>query len=62
MEVSSTHNNKQNKVPLKNEGVHPDKVAKHDQVLWIDGHGKGVTYIPFTRGDWDSLSAGKARL
>ncbi|CAK7231900.1 hypothetical protein SBRCBS47491_008086 [Sporothrix bragantina] len=61
-EASTTHNNKQNKVPLKNEGVHPDKVASTDDVLWIDRHGKGVTYIPFTRTDWDDLHAGKARL
>ncbi|EPE04010.1 fatty acid transporter [Ophiostoma piceae UAMH 11346] len=61
-QVSATHNNKQNKVPLKNEGVHPDKVAAEDQILWIDGHGKGTTYIPFARGDWEDLHAGKARL
>ncbi|OAA63536.1 AMP-dependent synthetase/ligase [Niveomyces insectorum RCEF 264] len=60
--VSATHNNKQNKLPLKKEGVHPDKVAPDEPVFWIDGHGKGVTYIPFTRDDWNSLQAGKARL
>ena len=58
---SSTHNNKQNKVPLKKEGVHPDKV-KGDRLMWIDSHGKGATYIPFTRQDWDDLNLGKARL
>ena len=61
-EASTTHNNKQNKVPLKNEGVDPDKVADGDAIFWIDGHGKGGTYVPFTRNDWESLHAGKARL
>ncbi|CAK7242640.1 MAG: hypothetical protein STHCBS139747_004136 [Sporothrix thermara] len=60
--ASTTHNNKQNKLPLKNEGVHPDRVPGSDEVLWIDGHGKGVTYIPFTRTDWDDINVGKARL
>lgn len=57
-EVTATHNNKQNKVPLKREGVDPDKVEKGDQIVWV----KGNTYVPFTRQDWDSLSAGKAKL
>ncbi|ERS98510.1 hypothetical protein HMPREF1624_05294 [Sporothrix schenckii ATCC 58251] len=60
--ASTTHNNKQNKMPLKNEGVDPDKVAAGDVIMWIDGHGKGTTYVPFTRDDWESLHAGKARL
>ncbi len=60
-EPSSTHNNKQNKVPLKQEGVHPEKV-KGDMLYWIDAHGKGSTYIPFSLQDWDDMGAGKARL
>ncbi|KAK4231664.1 Isopenicillin N epimerase component 1 [Podospora fimiseda] len=59
---SSTHNNKQNKLPLKQEGVHPDKVAPSDKVFWIEKHGKGTTYIPFTREDWNDLHVGKAKL
>jgi acyl-CoA synthetase (AMP-forming)/AMP-acid ligase II len=59
---SSTHNNKQNKVPLKKEGVHPDKVANGDKVLWVEKHGRGETYVPFTRQDWDNLQAGTAKL
>ncbi|KAK3393897.1 hypothetical protein B0H63DRAFT_498822 [Podospora didyma] len=58
----STHNNKQNKAPLKKEGVDPEKVSPGDKVLWIDSHGKGATYIPFTREDWDNLHVGKAKL
>lgn len=59
---SSTHNNKQNKIPLKREGVHPDKVTPGDKVFWIERHGKGITYIPFTRQDWEDLHVGKAKL
>lgn len=61
-EAATTHNNKQNKMPLKNEGVDPDKVAAGDEMLWIDGRGKGTTYVPFTRDDWNSLQAGDAKL
>jgi len=61
-EVSATHNNKQNKVPLKQEGVDPDKVKAEDDVFWIDSHGKGSTYVAFTREHWNDLHAGKARL
>ncbi|KAH8883574.1 acetyl-CoA synthetase-like protein [Thozetella sp. PMI_491] len=60
-EPSSTHNNKQNKVPLKKDGVHPEKVGG-DQIYWVDGHGKGSTYVPFETKDWDHLHAGKAKL
>ena len=58
---SSTHNNKQNKVPLKQEGIDPDKV-KGDAVYWVDSHGKGSTYVPFERSDWEDLHVGKAKL
>ncbi|KAK4248970.1 Isopenicillin N epimerase component 1 [Corynascus novoguineensis] len=58
----STHNNKQNKLPLKHAGVDPDKMATGDKLFWIEGHGKGATYIPFTRRDWAKLQAGKAKL
>lgn len=60
------HNNKQNKVPLRKEGVEPKLIGtevqdgKLDQFLWIPP--KGNTYIPFNPSDWDSLQAGKARL
>ncbi|KAK1752734.1 Isopenicillin N epimerase component 1 [Echria macrotheca] len=61
-EPSATHNNKQNKMPLKKEGVDPEKVKPEDKVFWIESHGKGVTYVPFTRRDWDDLHVGKAKL
>ncbi|KAK4041818.1 Isopenicillin N epimerase component 1 [Parachaetomium inaequale] len=59
---SATHNNKQNKMPLKQEGVDPDKVGAGDKVFWIERHGKGASYIPFTRQDWGDLHVGKAKL
>ncbi|KAK1573528.1 AMP-binding enzyme [Colletotrichum navitas] len=59
---TATHNNKQNKVPLKNEGVEPSKVQGGDKVLWIEKHGKGNTYVPFTQDDWNNLGIGRAKL
>lgn len=58
----STGNYKQDKVPLKTQGVDLDKVSPGDSIYWIADAGKGNTYVPFTREDWDSLTAGKARL
>ncbi|KAK8120685.1 AMP-binding enzyme [Apiospora kogelbergensis] len=60
-ERSATHNNKQNKVPLKNEGIDPSKV-KGDPLFWISEQGKGNSYAPFTEKEWDELNAGKAKL
>lgn len=40
-EMTPIHNNKQNKVPLRQEGVDPEKVHPDDKVLWIDQNGKG---------------------
>ena len=61
-EMTPIHNNKQNKVPLREEGVDPDKVKSNDQVLWIDSHGKGTTYVEFHRDHWEDLKLGKAML
>ncbi|WYZ35997.1 hypothetical protein EsH8_X_000644 [Colletotrichum jinshuiense] len=61
-EGTATHNNKQNKVPLKNEGVDPSKIQCGDRILWIEQRGKGNTYVPFTQDDWDNLGKGKAKL
>ncbi|KAG8157118.1 hypothetical protein KVR01_013108 [Diaporthe batatas] len=57
-EPLSTGNHKQNKVPLKAEGVDPDKVSSGDAIYWA----RGDTYVPFTRADWEGLSQGRARL
>ncbi|MCJ1285269.1 hypothetical protein MMC26_004609 [Xylographa opegraphella] len=62
----SSHNNKQNKVPLRQEGIDPrlkgTKVAggERDQVYWLAL--KAAEYVPFTEQDWDNLVVGKARL
>ncbi|OHE99706.1 AMP-binding enzyme [Colletotrichum orchidophilum] len=61
-EGTASHNNKQNKLPLKNEGVDPSKIQGGDQLLWIEKHGKGSTYVPFTQDDWNNLGLGKAKL
>lgn len=42
--------------------MHPDKVSPTDKVFWIEKHGKGATYIPFTKEDWEDLHVGKAKL
>jgi hypothetical protein len=53
--MTPIHNNKQNKVPLREEGVDPTKVHPEDHVLWIDRHGKGHTYVDFHRDHWEDL-------
>lgn len=61
--MTPIHNNKQNKVPLRQEGVDPDKVEKSgEKVLWIEGLAKGHNYVEFKREDWEKLSGGKAML
>ncbi|KAF4633123.1 hypothetical protein G7Y89_g4994 [Cudoniella acicularis] len=61
-EMTPIHNNKQNKVPLREEGVDPEKVKPEDKVLWIDGKGRGHTYVEFHRDHWEDLRLGKAML
>lgn len=58
---TASHNNKQNKVPLKRDGADPRKVQT-DELLWIDNSGRGQTYVPFREQDWDGLLVGKAKL
>lgn len=59
------HNNKQNKVPLRKEGVDPSKIAdgiagRNDNIVWSQ---PGVDrYVPFGQHHWDSLTNGKLRL
>lgn len=31
-------------------------------ICWIERNGKGDNFAPFTREDWKSLQAGKAKL
>ncbi|KAK4695018.1 hypothetical protein P7C71_g2655, partial [Lecanoromycetidae sp. Uapishka_2] len=63
---AASHNNKQDKVKLRAEGVDPakrgEKVVngKGDEVYWIPPRGDG--YVRFEDEDWRSLVCGKARL
>lgn len=62
---SPMHNNKQNKVPLRNEGVEHEKVregtvGKGDVLYWVRLNGE--SYEPFTESHLEELKAGKARL
>lgn len=64
--VMGSHNNKQNKVPLRAEGVNPElrgtKVTggEADMFLWMPG--KKEKYTPFEETDWARLIQGAARL
>ncbi|KAI0203665.1 fatty acid transporter [Astrocystis sublimbata] len=58
---SATHNNKQDKVPLKKSGIDPAQM-NGDTLSWISDNGKGDEYVPFTTKDFDSLHAGRAKL
>jgi len=60
--MTPIHNNKQNKVPLREEGVDPAKVKSEDRVLWIDEKGKGHTYVEFHIDHWEDLKLGKSQL
>lgn len=64
---SHIHNNKQNKVPLRKEGVDPNLIGTEDRdgvddvILWLKP-GQTSTYVPFQRADWDKLVKGEVRL
>lgn len=60
-ERSATHNNKQDKVPLKKAGIDPGQMEE-SPVLWISNNGKGDDYVPFTQNDLDALRGGRAKL
>ena len=60
------HNNKQNKVPLREEGIDPDKKGtkvqdgEHDRMLWLSPGDR--VYTDFTKGDWNRLDSGSVKL
>lgn len=59
------HNNKQNKVPLRKEGIDPSKITagdagQDDLIMWAQP--SSASYEPFFRKDFDALVGGKARL
>ncbi len=64
--AAASHNNKQDKVKLRAEGVDPakrgEKVVngKGDEIYWIPPKRKG--YVKFEDEDWRRLVDGKARL
>ena len=61
-EMTPIHNNKQNKVPLREEGVDPAKKKnKKDEMWWVKPDANH-TYHPFTEDHWSDLHLGKARL
>jgi hypothetical protein len=69
--MTPIHNNKQNKVPLREEGIDLAKIKKSgsgDEIYWVPGGlMKGVvkgnnTYVPFTENCWERLVGGRARL
>ncbi|KAK3671484.1 hypothetical protein LTR78_008583 [Recurvomyces mirabilis] len=62
---SPMHNNKQNKVPLRKEGVDVRKIregeaGRGDVIFWVRGGGE--RYEEFGEGDYAMLVEGKARL
>jgi acyl-CoA synthetase (AMP-forming)/AMP-acid ligase II len=63
---SHIHNHKQNKVPLRKEGVDPRLVGteapegKNDVFLWVPP--KADEYVVFRPEDWEALLNAKARL
>ena len=61
-EMTPIHNNKQNKVPLREEGVDPAKKKNEkDEMWWVKPDAKH-TYHPFTEDHWADLHLGKAKL
>lgn len=60
-QMTPIHNNKQNKVPLREEGVDPTKVHKADEIVWVKPDANH-TYHPFTEDHWADLNLGKSRL
>ena len=63
-----THNNKQDKVALREEGVDPAawgsrvRGGEADQVLWIPPGGGEDGYVEFGVEEWRGLVGGEARL
>lgn len=54
--ASHVHNHKQNKVPLRDEGVDMHRV--NDQIWWLQDEG----YAPFTKEDWEAIERGDIAL
>ncbi|KAI5310679.1 hypothetical protein KEM55_003629 [Ascosphaera atra] len=61
-----TSNNKQNKLPLKEEGIDPSKLGTkiklgdHDRMLWLTPGADN--YVDFDEKAWEKLNKGQVRL
>ena len=64
--AAASHNNKQDKVKLRAEGIDPAKRGekiingKEDKIYWLPP--KGSAYVRFEEKDWQGLVGGRARL
>lgn len=60
------HNGKQNKVPLRKEGVNPELIGKEDPAgkddVFYWNPPKQDGFVAFTKENWEELQGGKARL
>jgi hypothetical protein len=62
----SSHNNKQDKVKLRDEGIDPARRGtkvpngEKDQIYWLPA--KGTEYVPFKEEDWKKINNGQAKL
>lgn len=60
------HNHKQNKVPLREEGIDPAKIGskvpegRDDKFYWLPPGADG--YVEFGKREWETMLAGSARL
>ncbi|KAL9091030.1 MAG: hypothetical protein Q9159_001656 [Coniocarpon cinnabarinum] len=59
-EIQGTHNHKQNKVPLRAQGIDLDKVNGTDRMLWLPPDSD--RYVEFKKTDWGRLDSRQARL
>lgn len=58
--IHGTHNHKQNKVPLRQQGIDLEKVDEKDRMLWLPPGAE--TYVEFRPRDWEGIATGRARL
>ena len=62
----ASHNNKQDKVRLRDEGVDPERRGskvpdgEKDFIYWLPSKESG--YVPFEAKDWDGLNSGRVKL
>lgn len=62
----SSHNNKQDKVKLRDEGADPSKRGQRvprgeaDEMYWLPSRDSG--YVPFQTEDWQRIDGGSVKL